>query len=68
MSDSHFIEVGSVQLSRSRKALQLNLYLLRVRMFIDLDRVKGVIENGEVNAPIWIERNQYYKVKRKPHQ
>ena len=67
MSDSNFVEVGVARLSRTEKALELNLYLLGVRLFIDLGRLKGIIEKGEVNAPIWIQRFQYNKVKQKRH-
>lgn len=65
MSNPNFVEIGSARLSRTGKALEISLYLFRCRMFIDLDRLKG-IEKGEVNdAPIWILREDKHKLKEK---
>ena len=63
MADSDFVEVGTAGLSNTGKSLALKIYLLGAPLFIDLERIKGIIEKGENAAPIWIQRYRYDEVK-----
>ena len=56
MSNREFIEVGHAKVGKAGKSLQL--CFRGAYLFISLNRIRGVINGGDKEAPIWIKRKE----------